>query len=424
MNKNYQEFFDLAHRNNLTNIQITEKRELSICSRIIDGKMENKECADNTSYIIFADYNNKTVEVKSNYLNEVVISLLKEKGKYLENEKIEIIKDKSKNNTLIEDVSLNIDKDIEENIKLFHLLEKEWKLETGIELLYSKVRIINDLGVDIASSNIVKSFDACLIIPQKEKSRYKFLSVLAGKEEEIFYQKLIKDLISEVLISSKEVEITSGKYKVLFKNNIMNTILNKLPNFINQKTVDNKTSFLRGKLDTKIFSDKITIIEDPLDKMSVGYRAFDDEGTSTEYKEIVRGGKLLTYLVDNKTARKDNILPTGNYYGGISTRNMYLKEGELSFDELVKKLDNGIIINERISQLAITNNDPALSFQAYGQLVRDGKIVGGIKPVIVTTSYFDLFNNVCEIGADTLVNNLSASSPSMIVSDIDIAIQN
>ena len=87
----------------------------------------------------------------------------------------------------------------------------------------------------------------------------------------------------------------------------------------------------------------MTIIEDPLSEKSVGYRIFDDEGTSTQYKEIVKDGVLKTYLVDQKTASQDHIFATGNYYGGISTRNMYLKSGDSSFSELVKKLDNGII---------------------------------------------------------------------------------
>lgn len=422
MDKKYVDFFDLAHRNLLSNIQVTEKVINSISSHIIDGKVESKEYADNVFYIIHADYKDKTVEVKSNYLNENVISLLKEKGMYLENEKIEILTDISKNNLVSDEVILNIDKDIEENIKLFRLLEKDWKLDTSIELEYTKIRIVNDLGVDINSSNVVKSFAASLTIPQNDSLKYKSLNILAGRDDIICYENYIKDLIDEVLLGRCEKEIFSGKYKVLFKNNIMNTILNKFPNFINQKIIDNKTSFLDGKLDSKIFSDKITIIEDPLDKNSVGYRTFDDEGTSTKYKELVKNGKLMTYLVDNKTASKDNVLATGNYYGGISTRNMSLVPGDFSFDELVTKLDNGIIINERISQLSITSNDPSLSFQAYGLLVQNGKIVGGIKPVIITTSYLDLFNNVCAIGNDVLINNVSANSPSIIVDNIDIAI--
>lgn len=422
MDKKYMDFFDLAHRNLLFNIQITEKVTKSISSSILDGKMESKEYADNTFYIIHADYCDKTVEVKSNYLNETVISLLKEKGEYLDNEKIEILTDISKNNTLSNSVILNIDQDIEENIKLFQLLDVNWKLDTNIELEYSTIRIVNDLGVDIISSTVVKSFSASLSALQNGKLKYRSLHVLAGIGEDICYENHIRGLIDEVQLGSSEQEITSGKYKVLFKNTIMNTILNKLPSFINQKIVDNKTSFLEGKLDSKIFSDKVTIIEDPLSEKSVGYRIFDDEGTSTQYKEIVKDGVLKTYLVDQKTASQDHIFATGNYYGGISTRNMYLKSGDSSFSELVKKLDNGIIINERISQLSITSNDPSLSFQAYGLLVKNGKIVGGVKPVIVTTSYLDLFNHVCEIGNDFLIDNVSAHSPSMIVEDIDIAV--
>lgn len=419
---NYNCFLQLAHNNNLKNIQITEKTNIYVSAEVINGELINKESGNNVTYLIQADYNNKTIKLQSNYLDEKIINLLIEKGKYLENKKIDIIRDLSKNNKIDDIPSLDIENNIEENLKLNELIKDNWILKTNIESNYSKIRIVNELGVDISSSNIVNSFNTEIIIKLGEIVKKKSTSILYNNDDKINYNDIVSELIEEAILSTNEIKVESGKYKVLFKNNIMNIILKKLPSCLNRKVIDDKTSFLKGKLNDKIFSDKISILEKPLNKNMPGYRTFDDEGTSTYNKTIVENGKLITYLCDNKTAKEDNIKSTGNSYGEISTRNMVLEIGSSSYKDLIKKLDNGIIVYNMISFFSSSVNDESLSFQAYGLLVENGKVKGGLKSFIVTTSYFDLFNNIEEIGNDLLFNNVVCASPSVIVNGVDVTI--
>lgn len=421
-NINYNDFFTLAHNSNLKDIQITEKTNIYVSSEVINGQVISKENGNNINYLIQADYDGRTIKLESNYLDEKIINLLIEKGKYLNNKKIDIVKDLSRNNKIDDIPLLSIENDIQENIKLKELIKDNWILKTNIESNYSKVRIINDLGVDISSSNIVNSFNAEIIIKLDGSVKTKSTSILFNKDDKINYNNIVSELINEAILSTNEIKIDSGKYKVLFKNNIMNIILKKLPSCLNKKVVNDKTSFLESKLNSKIFSDKVNILENPLDKNMPGYRTFDDEGTSTYNKTIVEKGKLLTYLCDNKTAKEDNIKSTGNSYGEVSTRNMILECGNSSYKDLIRKLDNGIIVYNMISFFSSSVNDSTLSFQAYGLLVENGEIKGGLKSFIVTASYFELFNNIEEIGNDLLFNNGVCASPSVIANDINITI--
>ena len=60
------------------------------------------------------------------------------------------------------------------------------------------------------------------------------------------------------------------------------------------------------KINKTIFSNKISIIEEPTNKLYPGYRLFDDEGTETKEKYIIKNGNLLTYLSNIKEAKLHN----------------------------------------------------------------------------------------------------------------------
>src|SRR5699024_11365800 len=82
-------------------------------------------------------------------------------------------------------------------------------------------------------------------------------------------------------------------------------------------------SLLKGRLGETIGSPILTIVDDPFLEEGFGSRNFDDEGTSTRFKNIVDNGELKNYLYNWKAADKDGVESTGNasrsYKGTIST---------------------------------------------------------------------------------------------------------
>ena len=184
-----------------------------------------------------------------------------------------------------------------------------------------------------------------------------------------------------------------------------------------------QVSCLENKIDNKVFSDKLTIIEDPTNKDLPGYRLFDDEGTLTKKKTIVEKGVLKNYLFNNKEAIIKNIESTGNGYGNISTKNMYVEKGTKKFNELLSEMNDGIYITDYMGSAntsidLVTGN---ISIQIFGFLIKDGKIVSGIEPSIMTTTIFELLSNIEEIGDDLTFTNTRVGSPSIFIKNISIA---
>lgn len=422
-NMTYKEFFNLAHNSKLSNIQVTQKTNINTTANILNDKVTQFERGNNTNYMIQCNYENKTVIAMSNYLNEDIIDVLIEKGKYLDsNLKTDIITDLSNNNSTDDEVSLDISKDIDKILSLNDLREKDsWIIESNISSNYEKIRIINDLGVDMSSSTITNLFECEVNI--EIDGNIKNMSIRRIFNNDIDYKKIVTDIVSELRLSTKVLNITSGKYNILINGSEVSRLIRNLIPHLSINLVDKKISMFNNMINKKVFSNKINIIEDPTNKNMPGYRLFDDEGTKTRYKEIFKNGVLKSYLSDNKSSKEVDSISTGNNYGEVTTRNMYIQKGNNSYDDLIKKLDNGIIIYHIIRNDNAANYcDKNITFQAYGLLVRNGKIIGGLKSFIVDTNYFELFNSIDEIGNDLSFSNIVCASPSIIFNDINITI--
>ena len=187
--------------------------------------------------------------------------------------------------------------------------------------------------------------------------------------------------------------------------------------------IRNKVSCLGDKLDKKVFSDKLTIVQEPTNKKYPGYRLFDDEGTKTSDITIIDKGKVKTYLYNIKEAKIKGIKSTGNGYGGIATRNMYARPGNVNIEELLKELDNGIYITDFMGSMSSAINivNGQISLQVFGFIVKDGKIIKGFEPAIMTTTIFELLSNIETIGNDLVFTNTNCASPSILIKDISIA---
>ena len=102
---------------------------------------------------------------------------------------------------------------------------------------------------------------------------------------------------------------------------------------------------------------------------------------------------------------------------------MYVLPGKKDFNEMLKELNNGIYITDFMGSMssAINTVNGQISLQIFGFSVKDGKIVKGFEPAIMTTTIFELFSNIEAIGNDLVFTNTNCASPSILIKDISIA---
>ncbi len=422
-----QEFLDKAKEKGISNIQVVEVTQNVGQIELINKTLETYEVSNHISYQIKAEYNGKTVKATSDYLDESILDLLIMKATTTDSKyQDEYLQDTSNNNEITDTFQIEMSKDLD-TLKKLDDIRAQYKQISNLTLSYSEIytkkHIFNSNGVNIETDSHIYEFVPEIVVPTKDGvNDYDRVYLKTSKDELNMEYNLKKDIEMAIKQATKE-KLQTKKYNVIIDSTVMSTILSNMIKMISANNIRLKLSCLENKIGQKLFSDKITIIEDPTDKKYPGMTKFDDEGTSTSRKEVIKDGVLKTYLYNIKEAKEQGKQTTGNGYSGISTKNMYIKPGEKSLNELFEKLKDGIYITDCMGSMetAINANTGTISLQVFGFIIENGKIKCGFVPSVMTTTIYELLTQVEDISNEVIFTKESAGSPCLFINNISIA---
>lgn len=422
------EFMKIIEDKHFIPTQITIFTTTSTDIETINDKLHKYNVDNSTTYEIKSKINGKYVKVTTNYLDEEIIELLEFKSQNIEKNYEDSIIEKSMKirsnqrkkshpatNTIVNKL-LNLN-----NLRKRH--PKINSIESAIQIEKITKRIINTNGLDIETTNFVNAIYVEVTGKDNESiSNINDLKYTDNIEKENLEQ-LTENLIEKVEISLKKEVVKSGTYSAILSQDFMSKMLSQAISLFSKENVRIGTSCLEDKIGKQIFSKKLTIIENPLKKEYPSYTKFDNEGTLTCQKKIIENGVLTTYLYNTKEAILDKKLSTGNGYGKINVRNMYIKPGRATFNKLLEKMQNGLYINKYMETggTVLNLSTGEISVQVFGFIVENGKITKGLESCILTTNIFDLFTNIKLIGNDLDFKTINVGSPSILVENVSIS---
>lgn len=420
-------FFQKAKAKGIENIQIVETTENTGQIELINKELETFEISNHTGYQIKAEYNGKTVKAASDYLDESILDTIIMKATYTDSKyQDDYLTDKSHNNKMDDMPQIEISNELDV-LRELDDIRKDYPEVNNLTLSYSEIyekkRIVNSNGVDIETACHLYEFVPEIVTKEKDSTTsYDRVYLKTNKDSLNMKDNLIKD-IKMALKQAKKEKLKTQKYDIIVDSTVMKSILSNFIDMLSATNIRQKISCLEGKLNEKVFSDKLTIIEDPKNDDYPGATIFDDEGTETEKKEIIKDGVLKTYLYNIKEAKEQNQKTTGNGYSSISTRNMYIKPGDKTLEEMMKELKNGIYITDCMGSMntAINPNTGNISLQIFGFIIENGEIKCGFEPSVMTTTIFELLSNIEEIENQVTFIKQSVGSPCLLVKDISIA---
>lgn len=292
--------------------------------------------------------------------------------------------------------------------------------------------LVNSKGLDlIDKSNIAYTYISVMVKDGEDvKTAGKF--VVNNDFSKFEPKALAKKAVEEAISMLGAESIDSGDYPVVLRNNVSASILSAFGSIFSAESVQKKMSLLAGKLETEIANPILTVVDDPFLEGGAYTRAFDGEGVATKYKRLIDKGVLKTYLHSLKTAKKDNVEPTGNankpsYKSsiGISPTNMFIEKGDKSFDEIIKTIDKGILIIDvqgLHSGLNAVSGDFSLS--AYGFEIENGAIKRPVNQITIAGNFYEVLKNIEDIGDDLefgMPGNGYVGSPSIKIKKLSVA---
>ena len=416
------ELLKLADSKNIK-LEVFIDEDETIDIETMNDKLEKYETSSVSSYHIKALYNNKIVPINTEDISnpEIIVNNIINFSNVL---------DIDKKTTFAHDLDIrnNIkekeDKDYKKIINDLTSLNKYKEKYPNIDNInmyytdkYNKVSIINKDVNMIDTSNINYIYGE-IVWKENNINQTGWFNLIGLEYDFSKIEDKFIETVNDVKNKIRAVSYKTNKYNVIIKNSEVFKILNRYKDMYDAEQIRNKLSPLTKDYNKQVFSDKITIVEDPLNESLVGRRIFDIEGNSTYYKELIKDGKFITKLYNNKNAILENTNPTGTS-GGV--RNMYIVPGSNSYEELIKEMNNGIIIDSLEGLHAGANTITGeLSLQATGYEVKEGKISKALKLIIMQTTLKELFNNVICVGNDLEMFSVTGGSPSILFKDVTI----
>lgn len=310
--------------------------------------------------------------------------------------------------------------EVKSDLKSLNELKKEYSCIKNIEGTYSyyenESKITNN-NCNMNEENYFNVYGSTITVEKDGVTRVLYLGYYTKDYDfQNFKNYLIKRLNDAVIkLDSKSVK--TNKYKVLLTNNVVTSILATFADSFQSKNIFLKESVFTNQFNKQIFSDKISIIEDS--QNGINNKNFDSEGTIKKYQTIVKNGVFVKELNNLEYANITKKEPTGNADG---VNNLFIEPGTTTYEEMIKKLNNGIIIDEAYGfHAGVDKKTGVISVQAEGILVENGKLTKGLNMIILSTNIFEVFKNVCEVGNDLTKEYLSVTAPSLLLENITIA---
>lgn len=220
-------------------------------------------------------------------------------------------------------------------------------------------------------------------------------------------------------------KIASARMKAIFSYRTAPTVLDMLCDALGGEEILLRNSFLVGKLGEKLFSDKVTIEDNPLLDRYPGSYPFDGEGVNGRSKLVFDKGRLSTYLHNSYSAAKLKMALTGNASlplsaaPGIKNANFFLRPGKGTLADLVAEMKKGLLIDELFSS-GMNPVTGDFSFGCSGFMVEGGAVTYPVKEITIAGNLLDLFKNIQVIAADNPWK-YPVSSPSFLVDDLVVA---
>jgi len=348
-----------------------------------------QEVADNA--VTLASNLNSDVELTEPNPHEAVV---KSKAKLKINdvsveEKIEAMKEANQAGQLDSIQSINISYSESESTNL--LISTE-----GTNIITNNNRVI-------FSMNSVASNGEVMQIGHKSLGGVQGFELIKNADLEEFGRNISDKAIS--LLDAKTPP--SGNFPVILDSELAGVFIHEsLGHASEADIILQNDSILKNKMNEKIGSELVTVVDDASYEDGFGYYPYDVEGTKTEKNVLVEKGVLKSVLSSRETAKKLGRKSSGNARSIIKDQpivrmsNTYIAPGESTFDELLEDMSEGIYLKGSRGGQVDTGRGIFQFNAVEAYIIENGELGDHLRDVSLSGSTLDILTNVTGVAND------------------------
>ncbi|HEX8569618.1 MAG TPA: TldD/PmbA family protein, partial [Caulobacteraceae bacterium] len=219
-------------------------------------------------------------------------------------------------------------------------------------------------------------------------------------------------------------KIDSVTAPVIFENRVAASLLSPFIGAVAGPSVARGSSFLKDKLGERVFSDAITVVDDPHRPRGLGSAPFDDEGVANHRAELVRRGVVTTWLLNTSSARQLGLETTGHASRGlagppgVAPSNLHVEPGERDLTGLMRDAGAGLLVTAMFGP-SLNPNTGDWSAGVSGFWFEGGEIAYPVTEITVAGNLLDIYARLTP-GSDLEFRG-ATNAPSLLVDSLAVA---
>lgn len=180
------------------------------------------------------------------------------------------------------------------------------------------------------------------------------------------------------------------------------------------RALQQKQSFLEGKLGTAIAAKLLTIVDDPLLPKGFGSRHFDSDGIAAKRMPVIEAGVLRAYYLDDYYGKKLGLAATTG-----SSSNVVFTPGKKGLDAILADVRDGVLVTGFLGGNSnATTGDYSFGIQGYR--IRGGKRAEPVSATNIAGNQRELWKKLVAVGNDPWAYS-SVRTPTLVFEGVQLA---
>lgn len=235
-------------------------------------------------------------------------------------------------------------------------------------------------------------------------------------------KRMEETIVGQLEYSRRNAECRTAEMPVIFTSTgVADALLGPLTMAFNGRLVHQGQSPLTGCLGGEKYDPRISISDDATLAMRPSSRPFDDEGVASRRIPLIDKGTVRSFMYDLQTAGLAKTESTGSAeraltsQPSISSSSLVFETGDTTFEEMVRGIKEGIVVEELMGagQGNVMGGDLSGNV-LLGYKIEGGEIVGRVKDTIVALNVHEALRSVVAVGSEARWVSGSVFAPPLL----------
>ena len=263
----------------------------------------------------------------------------------------------------------------------------------------------------------------------QQSSGYEAPGALRGWEfsAEVDPKLIAQRAARQAMVKLYAADCPSGEMPVVIGNGFGGVIFHEACGHLLETTsVAKKASVFHDKLGEMIANPAVSAVDDGLLPNAWGSINIDDEGMPTQRTQLIKDGRLTSFMVDRVGAMQTGYAATGSgrrqsykYPPASRMRNTFIEAGNDDLDSMIGSIDRGIYA-QKMGGGSVQPGTGEFNFSVQeGYLIEKGRIAGPLKSATLISTGPKVLQEISMVGRDLelaagMCGSVSGSVPTTV----------